>query len=44
MTHPGVGGTALDFVLIIGNAERFLRGKQIASYLGLAPLGLPESS
>lgn len=39
MTHPGVGPlTALAFVLIIGNAERFQRGKQIASYLGLVPL------
>jgi len=39
MTHPGVGAlTALAFVLIIGKAERFQCGKQIASYLGLAPL------
>jgi transposase len=39
MTHPGVGPlTALAFVLIIGNAERFQCGKQIASYLGLVPL------
>jgi transposase len=39
MTHPGVGAlTALAFVLIIGNAERFSRGKQVASYLGLVPL------
>ena len=39
MTHPGVGAlTALAFVLIIGNAERFQCGKQIASYLGLVPL------
>jgi transposase len=38
-THPGVGAlTALAFVLIIGRAERFQCGKQIASYLGLAPL------
>jgi transposase len=38
-THPGVGAlTALAFVLIIGNAERFQCGKQIASYLGLVPL------
>ena len=37
-THPGVGGlTALAFVLIIGRAERFQCGKQIASYLGLVP-------
>jgi transposase len=39
MTHPGVGPlTALGFVLIIGKAERFQCGKQIASYLGLVPL------
>ena len=39
MTHPGVGAlTALAFVLIIGNAERFQCGKQIASYVGLVPL------
>ena len=38
-THPGVGVlTALAFVLIIGRAERFQCGKQIASYLGLVPL------
>src|SRR5881398_3303688 len=38
-THPGVGAlTALAFVLIIGEAERFGCGKQIASYLGLVPL------
>jgi transposase len=38
-THPGVGAlTALAFVLIIGGAERFQCGKQIASYLGLVPL------
>jgi len=30
--------TALAFVLIIGTAERFQCGKQITSYLGLAPL------
>ena len=37
-THPGVGFlTALAFVLIIGRAERFQCGKQIASYLGLVP-------
>jgi transposase len=35
----GVGAlTALAFVLIIGEAERFQCGKQIASYLGLVPL------
>ncbi len=39
MTHPGVGAlTALAFVLIIGQAERFGCGKQVASYLGLVPL------
>jgi transposase len=38
MTDPGVGAlTALAFVLIIGEAERFECGKQIASYLGLVP-------
>ena len=38
-THPGVGPlTALAFVLIVGEAERFQCGKQIASYLGLVPL------
>src|SRR5271167_1990184 len=38
-THPGVGPlTALAFVLIIGEAERFQCGKQLASYLGLIPL------
>jgi transposase len=39
MTHPGVGPlTALAFVLIIGEANRFPCGKQVASYLGLVPL------
>jgi transposase len=39
MTHPGVGPlTALAFVLMIGTADRFQCGKQIASYLGLVPL------
>jgi transposase len=39
MTHPGVGAlTALAFVLIIGEPERFHCGKQVASYLGLVPL------
>ena len=39
MTHPGVGPlTALALVLIIGKADRFQCGKQIASYLGLVPL------
>jgi transposase len=38
-THPGVGAlTALAFVLILGNTERFGCGKQVASYLGLVPL------
>ena len=38
MTHPGVGPlTALAFVLIIGTPERFHRGKQIGSYIGLIP-------
>jgi transposase len=38
-THPGVGSlTALAFVLIIGEADRFQCGKQVASYLGLVPL------
>ena len=37
-THPGVGAiTALAFVLILGNAERFRCGKQVGSYLGLIP-------
>lgn len=36
--HPGEGAlTALAFVLIIGEAERFNCGKQIAAYLGLVP-------
>jgi transposase len=36
---PGVGPlTALAFVLIIGRADRFQCGKQIAAYLGLVPL------
>ena len=38
MTQPGVGpNTALAFVLTIGDASRFPRGKQVASYLGLIP-------
>jgi transposase len=38
-THPGVGPlTALAFVLILGKADRFQCGKQIASYLGLIPM------
>jgi transposase len=39
MTHAGVGAlTALAFVLIMGRADRFQCGKQIACYLGLVPL------
>jgi transposase len=39
MTQPGVGAlTALAFVLIVGRADRFDCGKQVASYLGLVPL------
>jgi transposase len=38
MTHPGVGPiTALAFVLTMGPAQRFGRGKQVASYFGLIP-------
>jgi transposase len=38
MTQPGVGPiTALAFALTIGDASRFRRGKQVASYLGLIP-------
>ena len=38
MTHPGVGPVvSLAFVLTIGNWQRFPRGKQVASYLGLIP-------
>ena len=38
MTHPGVGPvTALAFVLTMGPSQRFRRGKQVASYLGLIP-------
>ena len=38
MTHPGVGPvTSLAFVLTLGPASRFRRGKQVASYLGLNP-------
>jgi len=38
MTHPGVGPvTALAFVLTMGPASRFPRGKQVGSYLGLIP-------
>jgi len=39
MTHPGVDAlTALTYVLIIGDAERFRCGNQVATYLGLVPL------
>ncbi len=38
MTHPGVGAiTALAFVLIIGDPQRFANGKKLSSYLGLVP-------
>jgi transposase len=38
MTHPGVGAlTALAYVLIIGTPERFHRGKQIGTYVGMIP-------
>jgi transposase len=38
MTHPGVGPiTALAFALTMGPVDRFRRGKQVASYLGLIP-------
>jgi transposase len=38
MTQPGVGPiTALAYVLTIGDVNRFQRGKQVASYLGLIP-------
>ncbi len=38
MTHPGVGPVVgLAYVLTIGPVERFARGKQVASYLGLIP-------
>jgi transposase len=39
MTQPGVGPlTALAFVLILGRADRFQCGRQVASYLGLVPV------
>ncbi len=39
MTHPGVGAiTALAFVLIIGDPERFPNGKKLSSYVGLVPV------
>jgi transposase len=38
MTHPGVGPVVgLAYVLTIGPAARFARGKKVASYLGLIP-------
>jgi transposase len=38
LTQPGVGPiTALAFAVTIGDASRFARGKQVASYLGLIP-------
>ena len=38
MTQPGVGPiVSLAFVLTLGTAQRFPRGKQVASYLGLNP-------
>jgi transposase len=38
VTQPGVGPiTALAFVLTMGDVNRFRRGKQVASYLGLIP-------
>lgn len=38
MSHPGVGPvTALAFALTIGDAGRFSRSRQVASYLGLIP-------
>ena len=38
MTQPGVGPvTSLAFVLTLGDVNRFPRGKQVASYLGLIP-------
>jgi transposase len=38
MTHAGVGPVVgLAYVLTIGPTERFRRGKQVASYLGLIP-------
>lgn len=38
MTRPGVGPiTALAFTLTLGPAQRFRRGKQVASYFGVIP-------
>ena len=37
-SHSGVGPlTALAYVLIIGTPERFPRGKQIGTYVGMIP-------
>ena len=37
-THPGVGPVvSLAYVLVVGDWQRFPRGKQVASYLGLIP-------
>lgn len=45
MTHPGVGPiVALAYVLTIGDWQRFPRGKQVASYLGLIPSEASSSS
>ena len=39
MTHPGVGAlTALAFVLIIGNAERFRCGKPLHQTFGIGEI------
>ncbi len=38
MTHPGVGPViSLAYVLVVGDWQRFARGKQVGSYLGLIP-------
>ncbi len=38
MTQPGVGPvTSMAYVLTMGDVQRFRRGKQVASYLGLIP-------
>ncbi|GAC1639371.1 MAG: hypothetical protein NVS9B14_20530 [Candidatus Acidiferrum sp.] len=38
MTQPGVGPiTSMAFILTMGDVNRFPRGKQVASYLGLIP-------
>ena len=38
MTHPGVGAlTVLAYVLMLGTPERFHRGKQIGTYVGMVP-------